>query len=162
MKFMVFVGFFNAISSLLFQILSPYGASSDTSGYLGAALIGSGLVVAAIVSPIIDKFHIQSISMKMVAPIIGACYLAFIWIPGKPMVAAYIVVCALGGASFTLLPVTLEWLANDSRPISPEVSSSLCWMGGQLLGILFTIIMQSLKTYGDSSVPDGDMTRCVS
>ena len=162
MKFIAFVGFFNAISSLLFQIMSPCGVSSDTSGYLGAALIGCGLVAATIFSPIIDMFQVQLISMKMIAPIIGVCYLVFIWIPGKPIVAAYIALGVLGGASFTLLPVTLEWLANDSRPISSEVSSSLCWMGGQLLGILFTLIMQSLKTYSDPSVPDGNMTRCVS
>ncbi|KAF8851769.1 hypothetical protein BDZ45DRAFT_765962, partial [Acephala macrosclerotiorum] len=129
-KFTIFVRFFNAIDSLLFQILSFYGISLDTSGYLGATLIGYGLVATTIAFPIIDKFQAQLISMKMVAPIIGVCYLAFIWIPGKPVVATYIFLGVLGGASFTLLPVTLEWIANDSRPISPEVTSPLCWIVG--------------------------------
>jgi len=103
----------------------------------------------------------QLIAIKVVVPIIGVCYLVFIWIPGKSIIAAYIVLGVLGATSFTLLPVTLEWLADDTQPASPEVSSTLCWMGGQLCGVLFTLIMQSLKTHGDSSVPDGDMTRCV-
>ena len=119
-------------------------------------------MAAIILCPIIDIFQAPLISIKLVVPVIGICYLALIWIPGKPVIAAYIVLGGLGAASFTLLPVTLEWLASDTRPVSPEVSSSLCWMGGQLLGVLFTLIMQSLKTYGDPSVPDGDMTRCVS
>ncbi|PVH81105.1 putative cell surface receptor/MFS transporter [Cadophora sp. DSE1049] len=159
--FTIFIGFFNAISSLLTQIMSPYGVSSDTSGYLGAAFIGVGLVTAAIATPVIDKFHAQLLSMKVAAPIIGICYLTFIWIPGQPIIAAYIVLGAIGGASFTLLPVTLEWLAKETDPVSPEVSSVLSWMVGQLLGIVFTIIMQNLKAYGDPSVPNGDMKRAL-
>ncbi|KAH8586790.1 putative cell surface receptor/MFS transporter [Bisporella sp. PMI_857] len=159
--FIVFVGFFNALSSLLFQIFSPYGVSSDTSGYFGAALIGSGLIAGTIFSPIIDVYHAPLIAIRMVVPIISMCYLVLIWVPGKPVITAYIVLGVLGAASFTLLPVTLEWLAEDTQPASPEVSSTLCWMGGQLFGVLFTLIMQSLKTYRDPSVPDGDMHRAL-
>jgi FLVCR family MFS transporter 7 len=63
MKFVIFVGFFNTVGSLLFQMLSPYGVSPATSGYLGAVLIDCGRVTATIVSPIIDKFQPQLISM---------------------------------------------------------------------------------------------------
>ncbi|CZR66723.1 uncharacterized protein PAC_16624 [Phialocephala subalpina] len=54
--FVIFVGFFNTVGSLLFQMLSPYGVSPATSGYLGAVLIDCGRVTATIVSLIIDKF----------------------------------------------------------------------------------------------------------
>jgi len=161
-KFTIFIGFFNATSSLLTQIMSPYGVSSDTSGYLGAALIGCGLVIAAAATPIIDKLQARLLSMKVAAPTIGICYLTFIWIPGSPIVTAYVVLGVIGGASFTLLPVTLEWLAKETEPAPPEVSSILCWMIGQLLGIVFTISMQNLKTYGDPAVPNGDMKRYFS
>ena len=100
--------------------------------------------------------------MKVAAPTIGICYLTFIWIPGSPIVTAYVVLGVIGGASFTLLPVTLEWLAKETEPAPPEVSSILCWMIGQLLGIVFTISMQNLKTYGDPAVPNGDMKRYFS
>ena len=41
--FMLYVGFFNAFSSLLNQILEPYGFSEDNAGIAGAILIVVGL-----------------------------------------------------------------------------------------------------------------------
>ena len=153
------MGFFNAISSLLFQVLSPHGVSSYTAGLLGATLIGSGLVAAILLSPIIGHFHATLKAIQLAVPLIGICYLVFIWVPSQPIGAAYAVLATLGAISFTLLPLTLEWLAEDTRPVSPEVSSSICWMGGQLMGVLFVLIMQTLKNTNDPSLPKGDMTR---
>jgi MFS transporter, FLVCR family, MFS-domain-containing protein 7 len=30
-------------------------------------------------------------------------------------------------------------------PVSPEITSTICWVGGQLLGAIFIIIMDALK-----------------
>ncbi|CRK28019.1 hypothetical protein BN1708_018323, partial [Verticillium longisporum] len=53
--FAFYVGFFNSCSSLLNQMLNPYGLSDDEAGIGGALLIVVGLVVAAITSPILDR-----------------------------------------------------------------------------------------------------------
>ena len=61
----IYVGFFNSISSLLTQILTPYGFTEDESGLAGAVLILAGLVFAACTSPIIDrkkKYLLRSVS----------------------------------------------------------------------------------------------------
>lgn len=69
-------------------------------------------------------------------------------------IAPSFVVCALlGASSFSLLPVTLEYLVEITYPFSPEVGSTLCWTGGQLLGAIFIIVQDALKAGPDDSPP---------
>lgn len=150
----IFVGFFNAISSLLNQILEPYGFSEDDAGIAGAILIVVGLVCAAISSPIIDRHKFYLTYIKITVPLIGFAYLIFIWAPQTTSLAYVYVVCAiLGAASFGLVPVVLEFLVEIHYPLGPELGSSLCWCGGQLLGGIFIIIMDALKAGRDASPP---------
>ena len=51
----------------------------------------------------------------------------------------------LGATSFALLPVALEYLVEITFPVSPEITSTTCWVGAQLLGGVFIIIMDALK-----------------
>lgn len=47
-----------------------------------------------------------------------------------------------------------------TAPISPEVSSTFSWTGGQLLGAVFIIIMDALKGGWDDQ-PEGSMKRAL-
>jgi FLVCR family MFS transporter 7 len=133
--FCVYVGFFNSLSTLLVQILTPYNFSETDAGIAGALLILVGLVSAAITSPIIDRSKRYLLVIKTLVPIIGICYLVFIWAPPSySIVAPYIVCSAIGAASFSLLPVALEFLVEISWPVGPELSSTVLWAGGQILG----------------------------
>ncbi|KAL9097111.1 MAG: hypothetical protein Q9165_000537 [Trypethelium subeluteriae] len=69
--FSVYVGFFNAASSLLNQIFEPYGFSETDAGIAGALLIVVGLVTSAVVSPLIDRTKQYILSIKMLVPIIA-------------------------------------------------------------------------------------------
>lgn len=142
----VYVGFFNALSSLLNQILAPYGFSEDDAGICGAILIVVGLVTAAIVSPIVDRTKSYLVFVKTLAPLIALSYLAFIWMPEtRTLAGPYVVAAILGASSFALVPVALEYLVEVTWPASPEIGSTACWTGGQLLGGIFIIIMDALK-----------------
>ena len=144
--FAVYVGFFNAISSLLNQMLSPYGFSEDDAGITGALLIVVGLVASAIVSPIVDRKKKHLLVIKIMVPIISLSYLIWIFMPATRSVAGpYIVAAILGASSFSLLPATLEYLVLVTHPVSPEITSTICWACGQLLGAIFVIIMDALK-----------------
>lgn len=69
-----------------------------------------------------------------------------IWAPQTRTIAApYVLSAILGAASFSLLPVALEYLVEITYPASPEVSSTVCWAGGQFLGAVFIVIMNALK-----------------
>lgn len=159
--FAVYVGFFNAFSSLLNQILEPYGFSEDDAGIAGAVLIVVGLVTAAITSPLNDKYKFYLWFIRAAVPMIAVMYLIFIFAPPTSSIPYVYIVCALlGAASFGLVPVVLEFLVEILHPTSPSVSSSLCWSGGQLLGGIFIVVMDALKS-GDEGRPPANMHRAL-
>jgi FLVCR family MFS transporter 7 len=144
--FGIYVGFFNAFSSLLNQVLYPYGYSEDEAGVAGALLLGIGIVVTALTVPIVDRTHAYLLGIKILCPLLAVSYLAMIWAPQTRTVAAPYILCAvLGATSFPLLPIALEYLVEITFPASPEVSSTICWVGGQVLGGVFIIVMNALK-----------------
>lgn len=143
--FAIYIGFFNSISSLLNQIMEPFGFSETDAGIAGALLIVPGLVGAAVISPLIDRTKAYLLAIRVEVPLIAICYLAFIWAPPTAEVAApYAILAILGIASFSLMPVVLEYLIEVTHPISPELTSTLCISGGQLFGGIFIIISGAL------------------
>jgi len=161
LPFSVYVGFFNAASSLINQIFEPYGFSEDDAGIAGALLIVVGLVASAIVSPYVDKTKRHLSTIKIIVPLIAASYLALIWMPQtRSLPGPYIICSLLGATSFSLLPCALEYMVLITHPVSPEISSTVCWSAGQLLGAVFIIIMDALKG-GLAGEPDGSMKRAL-
>jgi len=168
--FTFYVGLFNSISSLINQILQPYSFSESDAGIAGALLIVVGLVTAAITSPIIDKTKSFILAIKLLVPILGICYLAFTWAPQTRTIAApYVILSILGAASFSLVPVVLEYLIELTHPVSPEVTSTICWSGGQLFGGIFILISDALRAKGPNdgsaddhtNLPPGNMWRAL-
>jgi len=144
-SFWVYVGLFNSISSLLNQMLEPYGFSELEAGIAGGLLIVVGLVTSAVTSPIIDRSKKYLLAIKLQIPIIGLMYLGFIWAPPtQSLGAVYAILSILGAASFSLVPVALEYLIEITHPVSPEVTSTIGWSGGQLLGGIFIEISDAL------------------
>ncbi|KAK1498528.1 major facilitator superfamily transporter [Colletotrichum tamarilloi] len=149
-----YVGFFNSISSLLNQMMGPYGFTDEEAGIAGALLIVVGLVASAITSPILDRTKKFIPAIKVAVPVIGLCYLIFIWMPETRNIAGpYVVLAVLGAASFSLVPVALELLIELSHPVSPEVTSTIAWAGGQLLGAVFIIISDALQAGAGANPP---------
>ncbi|KAI1387448.1 MFS general substrate transporter [Hypoxylon trugodes] len=150
----IYVGFFNSISSLLNQIMIPYGFSSDEAGIAGALLIVVGLVAAAITSPILDRTKAFLLFIKIAVPVIALSYLVFVWMPQtRNLAGPYVILSLLGAASFGLVPVALEFLCELSHPVSPEVTSTVAWAGGQLFGGVFIVISDALKAGPDADPP---------
>jgi FLVCR family MFS transporter 7 len=143
---------------LINQILAPYGFSEDQAGIGGAVLILVGLLSSAIVSPIIDRNHAYLMTIKLLVPVIGLSYLCFIFAPPtRDLPAPYIILAVLGAASFSLVPVALEYLVEVTWPASPEVSSVINWTGGQVLGAIFIIIMGAMKDTEGKDGPKNNM-----
>lgn len=152
--FVVYVGLFNAVSSLLNQILEPYGFSDEDAGIAGALLIVVGLVAAAICSPIVDRTKSFLLAINSLVPLIAICYVILVFMPQTRSLAGPYVVCSLlGAASFSLLPCALEYLAQVTHPISAEISSTICWALAQLFGAIFTLIMNALKASNEADPP---------
>jgi MFS family permease len=161
LPFAVYVGLFNSISSLLNQMLEPYGYSETQAGIAGAILILVGLVFAAITSPLVDRYKFYLSFIKSTSPIIAICYLVFIWAPSSSaIIYAYVVCGVLGAASFGLVPVALEYLVEIHHPLGPEVGSTILWTGGQLLGGIFIIIQTALKA-GKTAEPPYNLRKAL-
>ncbi|KAL2352366.1 cell surface receptor/MFS transporter [Cryomyces antarcticus] len=194
--FSVYVGFFNSTSSLLNQILEPYGFSEAEAGVkpklvsiAGGLLILVGLVTSAVVSPFIDRTKHYLPAIKILVPLVAASYLLLVFAPPTRSLAAPYVACALLGAtSFSLLPCALEYLVEITNrnappthlgsrspgnnratpppppPVGPEVSSTVAWSGGQLLGAVFVLVMGALKDEAGAQgpgEPKGSMRRAL-
>lgn len=161
-QFAVYLGFFNAYSSLINQVYEPYKYSTDQTGYIGAVLIVAGLVASAILSPILDRSHAFLIAIRVQVPLIGLAFIAMIFTPTNPpnLVGPMVVCAILGAASFSLLPISLEYCIEQTHPVSPEVTSTILWMGGQFLGGIFLIIMDAIRDKepgGSAGRPEGNM-----
>lgn len=144
--FAVYVGFFNAFSSLINQILAPYDFSETQAGIAGGILILVGLIASAIISPLIDRTKAYLVAIKVFAPLIAVGYLIMVWVPEtRSDVAVYVVCGLIGAASFALLPCALEYLVEITYPVSPEISSVVCWAVAQLLGAGFVLDMGNMK-----------------
>lgn len=160
--FSVYVGFFNSVSSLLNQILSPHGFSETEAGIAGAILIVVGLVTSAIMSPITDRYKHYLGSIRVLVPIVAVTYIGLIFAPGSAagIPPSYVVMALLGAASFAMLPIALEYLAEITYPLSSEIGSTICWTGGQLLGACFILIQDALKA-GAAAVPPYNMQNAL-
>ncbi|KAM5341300.1 hypothetical protein ACJ41O_014331 [Fusarium nematophilum] len=144
--FAFYVACFSSASSLLNQVLKPYGFSDNEAGIGGGLLIIVGLFAAAITSHIVDRTKKFLLVIKFIIPLIAICYLVLIWIPETRSVhGAYVTLAMLGASSFSLVPVALEYLAELSHPISPEVMSVVAWSGGQLLGGGFILASKAMQ-----------------
>ena len=150
--FWLLVTNFNAISSELNSVLYPYGFSETSAGIAGALLILVGLVAAAIMSPILDAYTTPSSSariwlIKVLVIVTAVMYLAFVFAPAtRSDGAPYAISAIMGAASFMLVPLALELLVEVTwEDAGPEVSSAVCWAGGQLGGAVTIVIMDSLR-----------------
>lgn len=161
--FSIYVGFFNAFSTYINQIMEPYGYSSDEAGYAGAILIVAGIVFTAVTSPLIDRFHQYLWIIKIQVPLVAGLYVAAIFMSttDRQLEGPFIVCAFLGMLSFSLLPVFLEWTQEQTSPVDPAISSTLLWCGGQLFGAIFIIVMDALKYDSDQGSPPGNMRRSL-
>jgi MFS family permease len=161
--FSIYVGMFNAFSTYLYQIMGPYGYTSNDAGIAGALLIFVGIGYSALTSPLTDRFHQFKILIGIQCPIMAGCYIAVIYMSTESVNLAgpYVVCSILGAASFSLLPIFLEWTQEQTSPADPGLTSSLLWCGGQLFGAIFVIAMNALQYPANEGNPPGNMHRAL-
>jgi drug/metabolite transporter (DMT)-like permease len=122
------------------------------------------LVASAAISPVIDRTKSYLLAIRVAVPLIGVCYLIFVWMPGTKeqggVAGPYVVMAVLGAACFSLVPVVVEYLVELTHPVSPAVTSTLAWSGGQVLGGVFIVVSGALKG-GEDAEPPGDMRNAL-
>ncbi|KAG8686506.1 hypothetical protein FRC09_014086 [Ceratobasidium sp. 395] len=160
--FGVLVAAFDAFSILINQIFAPYGYSSDASGIFGGVLILAGIVGAAVMSPIFDRYltHHLALAAKILVPILAGSYVGLIWdVKANNDAGIYILMVVIGISSFTLLPVALEIGCEVTR--SAETSSAVLWFAGNLLSVVFVLSMDALRDDSSTANPLSNMRKSL-
>ena len=78
--FGVMCGLFSTVTSLLAQILLPYGISEDDAGLAAVALIVAGIVGAVSSGIFIDKTGKHVWILRAFVPVAGFMYLALLFV----------------------------------------------------------------------------------
>lgn len=162
LPFAVYVALFNSTITLINQAVIPYGATEEEAGIAGGILIGAGLLGAAIISPLNDRFKWYMGAIRIYFPITCGMYISLIFAPASSwgIWPTYLVCAILGFSSFSLVPVILELLAEMTFPNSPEIGSNISWFGGQIFGAIF-IIAQSAMIAGPTGNPPNNMHKSL-
>ncbi|KAG2221677.1 hypothetical protein INT45_002715 [Circinella minor] len=149
--FGVMCGLFSTVTSLLAQILLPYGISEDDAGLAAVALIVAGIVGAVSSGIFIDKTGKHVWILRAFVPVAGFMYLALLFVVKPDNYGAIVGICAIMGfCTFSLLPVALELSVECSYPVSESISSPSLWLCSQILAFVFTVSMDALRD------PNGD------
>jgi len=136
------------------QILQPMGYSADVSGFMGACLLLSGMLMAIVTAPIIDRYFTHHLARlgKVFVPFIAVGWLSLIWAVRPHNTAAlFVIVTVIGVCSITMLPVSLELACELTR--NAGGSSALLWFGGNLLSIVFVLSAGALRAGPDAHPP---------
>ncbi|OLL26253.1 Major facilitator superfamily domain-containing protein 7-a [Neolecta irregularis DAH-3] len=162
-SFAIFVGFFNAFTSLIEQIMAPYGWSDSQAGIAGATLTVVGLLSAILFSFFLDKSQRYLQSIRTIVPVVSLSFLSFIFvIHFNSSFAVVAVMCGvLGASAFSLLPLALELAVECTHPVSPQLSTGILWISGQLFGAIFLVTMNALRYPSNEGDPKGNYLRAL-
>jgi FLVCR family MFS transporter 7 len=153
------LGIFNAITSVLFQLIEPSGYSSEDAGVFGATLIVAGLFNAFLAGVIMDKTHAYRLILKIL--LIGAFASTVFFIimlqPNKYYPLA-VSIGLMGFFSLPLLPVTFECAVECTHPIRAEWSTGLLNCVGNILGGVFVFLLGYLITFAKQYKPGQILT----
>jgi fucose permease len=83
-SFGILCGLASTVTSMLPQIVSPYGISYDDAGFLGVAFIVAGIVGAVGTGIFIDRTKLHKWVLRVYVPIVGFMYLALLMV-GKSL-----------------------------------------------------------------------------
>jgi Na+/melibiose symporter-like transporter len=126
------LGLFNALLTLLFQFIQPYGYSNDDAGNFGAAFIVAGLIGSALAGWILNKYKRYNLTLKVYIVLVVTAILVFVCELSSDNLAALLIsFIYLGFTMLTLLPIFMETCAETTYPVSEDVS-----VGALLVGML--------------------------
>jgi len=138
-------GIFYAISTVLDEVISPAGYSSEDAGWLGFIMIMTGLVSAIVVGVLLDKYGKYRLFLMITFFGTLASYIFFILcVRENEMGLLYFTAGLLGLFMTAILPVSLQGGVECSLPVPEGFSGTMVMMSAQIFGILCIVIISLL------------------
>ena len=149
---------FNALLTVLNNLLSPCSYSEDDAGNFAGVLIGAGLVGAGIAGAIMDVTHAYRPLLKAgFCAAAGCCVFLVFNIRSDNSTMLGVAFGLLGFAMIPMLPVMIENAIECTYPISEELSSGILFTAGNVFGIPIVFIMQGLINSADGKCGEWDL-----
>lgn len=142
------IAVFTCFSTLLEQVLCVKGYTNDFAGLCGALFIVFGIAGAGMLGLYVDKTRkfteVTKINMSFSALACIAFSVVSLMPQQKVAVAA---VCSLFGFfGFSIYPVAMELSVECTYPVGEATSAGLIFVSGQVLSVLYILLLQGLTT----------------
>ncbi|KAK2848785.1 hypothetical protein Q5P01_008619 [Channa striata] len=139
------VAVFTCFFTLLVQILCVQGYTNDFAGLCGALFIVFGIVGAGALGLYVDKTKKFIEATKINMSFFALACIAFSVVCLVPQQrAAVATICSLFGFFvFSIYPVAMELSVECSYPVGEATSAGLLFISGQLLSVLYLIVLQA-------------------
>ncbi|HQG66295.1 MAG: MFS transporter [Smithella sp.] len=149
--FFISIGIFNAVTTWIEQIVRPRGFSITEAGICGAIMMVGGIIGAATLPPLSDKWRKRKIFIVItligsIPGILGLTFANSYWL----LLAS----CFISG--FFLMaaaPIGFQYSAEISYPAPEATSQGLLLLAGQISGIIFIFGMDIMTAAGAPKTP---------
>jgi len=141
----IIIGVANATSTLIDQLVHPYGYSSADSGLIGVILLLAGMISSIFIGAYVSKsrrFKRTIVILLWCSSILGlSLYGAF---ATKSLAFVLILAALTGLCILPLYPLLFELACESTYPIGEALNVGMLMFGGQAFGIILTYIGGSL------------------
>lgn len=144
------MGIFNALLTLIENILKPRGITMDQSGIVGAVFVIAGVAGAVLLPILSDKIRRRTPLFVIGITLMVPFYLGLTYFSNFLLVAV-----TAGLAGFTIMgvaPILFQHGAEVAYPVKEGASYGLILLMGQLSGILFVVIFNVISSAAGSVV----------
>ena len=141
--FFVGLGVFNSVTTWIEDILRPRGFSIIQAGMVGGLMIVGGIVGALVLPTLSDRARKRTpfLVLSLAGATLGLAGITFLNSYGLLLVSAFI----MGFFLLSAGPIGFQYGAEITQPIPEGTSNGLLLWVGQISGIIFILLMDSLK-----------------
>ncbi|XP_061690301.1 solute carrier family 49 member A3 isoform X2 [Syngnathoides biaculeatus] len=142
------VGVFTCFSTLLDQILCVQGYTNDFAGLCAALFIVFGIGGAALLGRYVDKTKrfTEAVKINMAFSALAGIAFSVVCLTQRQNVAVAVACSLFGFFGFSIFPVVMELSVECSYPVGEATSAGLIFISGQILSIVYIVLLQSLAT----------------
>jgi len=153
------VGFFNAFSTQLSQLMCARGYDNVFSGLCGSLLLGTGFIGSIVTGVLVEKYGKMEELTKLFYGIAGICGILIAeFMRLSDMKVAIALFCSLFGVfGFGCYPLGLELSVEATYPVDESIGTALIFMSGQIQGGILVFASQMLE----QELPGDDLSKEV-
>ena len=140
--FLILLGIFNTVLTLILQIVSPRGYGEDFAGTLGGLILIGGIIGSLVFSALSDKLKKRKvlIVIALLISVISLYVISFTSDATLLNVFGFFFGFGILGAA----PVALEFAVDLTKPVPEASSNGMLMMFGQVGGIIFILGLADL------------------